>query len=234
MNQWDRSERLVGKKGMERLRQASVLVVGLGGVGSYCVEALARSGIGHLRIVDHDTIALSNCNRQLHALHSTLGRSKVEVMMERIRDIDRTIEVEGIHEYFSESTAERAMAGGFSFLVDAIDSLGPKLALLDRGKALEIRVVTVLGAARRLDPTRVRVAPLEKTLGDPLAARVRKSMRRRSGLDHITAVYSIEPPCPCDELEEGRKVLPSMTFVPAAMGLAAASVVVQHLVGESI
>lgn len=243
MNQWERTERLVGSDGFRRLRQASVLVFGLGGVGSYCVEALARCGIGHLRVVDHDTISSSNCNRQLHALQSTLGQAKVEVMKQRLMDIDPEISVDALREFFAQDTAEALLRDNPSFVVDAIDALGPKVELLERCRERGVGVVTALGAAARLDPTKVRVADLAATSGDPLAARVRKMLRRRGGLDGITAVYSTEPPRPkmdgdwpamTDDLFRGRQrvIQPSMVLVPAAMGFAAASTVVRRLIGE--
>jgi len=242
-DQWERTERLVGRDGFQALRNATVAVFGLGGVGSFCVEALARSGVGTLRIVDHDVISLSNCNRQLHAMHSTLGRTKVDIMRERIADIDHNIRVDARHAFFAHDTAESLLEGPPSFVVDAVDALGPKVELLVQCRDQGIPVISAMGAAARLDPTQVRISRLDRTAGDPLASRVRKMLRRRGGLRGITAVHSTEPArataegdwqVMTDDLTRGRQryIQPSMTMVPATMGFAAAAEVVRCLVGE--
>jgi len=226
---------------MRRLGRARVAVFGMGGVGSHCAEALARSGLGALRIVDHDTISESNCNRQLHALQSTLGRRKVDVMQARLLDVAPELEVDPRHVFFAAETAEELLDGELDYVVDAIDSMGPKIELLQQCRERKIRVLTVLGAAGRLDPTQVRVAPLAETRGCPLAATVRKQMRRRGGLDGVLALFSAERqrataagdwPRMTDDLFRGRQrvIQASMVMVPAAMGYAAASVVVRELV----
>jgi tRNA A37 threonylcarbamoyladenosine dehydratase len=232
---------MVGLAGMRRLARARVAVFGMGGVGSHCAEALARSGLGALRIVDHDTVSESNCNRQLHALQSTLGRRKVDVMRSRLLDIAPELEVAPRHEFFAAETAEVLLGGDLDYVVDAIDALGPKVELLQQCRQRKIRVVTALGAAGRLDPTEIRVAPLEQTRDCSLAATVRKQMRRRGGLDGVLAVFSVERlnapaegdwPRMTEDLFRGRQrvIQPSMVMVPAAMGYAAASVVVRDLV----
>lgn len=239
---WERTQRLVGQEGFQRLRQASVVVFGLGGVGSFCAEALARSGIGRLRLVDHDRISLSNCNRQLLAMRSTLGRLKVEVMQERIADIDPEIRVDARSTFFARDTADALLEDTPSFVVDAVDALGPKVELLARCRDQGLPVIAAMGAAARLDPTQVRVGWLKDTIGDPLAARVRKMLRRRGGMEGILAVHSIELvrptaqgdwPVMTDDLFRGRQrfIQPSMAMVPAAMGFAAASEVIRRLAG---
>ena len=244
MTQFERTERLVGSKGMARLRAASVTVIGLGGVGSFCVETLARSGLGHLRIIDHDTVSESNCNRQIHALQSTLGQAKVDVVKQRVLDIDPTIHVDALRSFFASDTADELLSSDTE-VVDAIDALGPKVDLLVRCKEQGIPVITALGGAARLDPTMIRIAPLAKTSNDPLAARVRKMLRRHTTLDGITAVYSVEPPRRTmdegwpkmtNDLFRGRQriIQPSMMMVPAAIGIAAASEVVRRIVGTCI
>lgn len=237
----ERTERLIGVEGYRRLRSACVVVFGLGGVGSFCVEALARSGVGRLVLVDHDVIADTNCNRQLHALQSTIGRRKVDVMAERVRDIDPEISVEPRYAFFAKDTASELLSEDVSFVVDAIDAMGPKIELLARCREQGLRVVSAMGAGARLDPTLVRVGPLAKTSGDPLAARVRKMLRRRGGLDGITAVYSVELPRKTsddgdwqrmsNDLVRGRQryIQPSMTMVPGTMGFAAAAEVVRGI-----
>lgn len=240
-NRFERTERLLGHEAMARLRHARVAVFGLGGVGSSCAEALARSGLGYLRIVDHDAVADSNCNRQLHAMSSTLGRPKTEVMKERLQDINPRIELDARHQFFAADTADQLLDGQLDAVVDAIDAMGPKIELLARCQTMGLRVVTVLGAAARLDPTQVRLVPLAKTNIDPFAARVRKMLRRRGSLDGVMAVYSTEParptqdewPALTNDLVRGRQriILPSMMMVPATMGLTAASFVVRSLTG---
>ncbi|MCL2823926.1 MAG: tRNA threonylcarbamoyladenosine dehydratase [Polyangiaceae bacterium] len=240
MTQNERTHRLIGTKGVANLRSATITVAGLGGVGSFCIEALARSGVGHLRIIDHDTVSASNCNRQLHALQSTLGQPKVDVMKSRVLDIDPTITVEAVQRFFASDTADELLAAPTDLIIDAIDALGPKIELLARCKESGIPVITALGGAARLDPTKVRIAPLAETSGDPLASRVRKLLRRRTSLDGITAVFSVEPPvrtaiegCPTmtDDLFRGRQrvIQPSMMMVPAAIGLAAAAEAVRRI-----
>jgi len=173
-------------------------------------------------------------------MQSTLGQSKADVMKCRVLDIDPTIRVESIQDFFALDTADELLKPPLDMVVDAIDALGPKIELLVRCKAMGIPIVTVLGGAARLDPTKVRVAALAETAGDPLASRVRKMLRRRTTLDGFTAVFSVEPPRPTavegwpmmtDDLCRGRQrvIQPSMMMVPAAMGLAAAAEVVRHV-----
>ncbi len=237
---WERSARLVGRAGLRRLGRARVAVFGMGGVGSHCAEALARSGLGALRIVDHDTVSESNCNRQLHALQSTLGKRKVDVMRSRLLDVAPELEVDARHEFFAPENAEGLLGGNLDYVVDAIDSTGPKVELLQQCRQRGLRVLTVLGAAGRLDPMQIRLAPLDQTRGCPLAATVRKQMRRRGGLDGVWALFSVERPHASaegdwprmtDDLFRGRQrvIQPSMVMVPAAMGYAAAAVVVREL-----
>jgi len=237
---WERSERLVGPDGLARLARATVGVFGLGGVGSHCAEALARSSVGELRLVDHDVVSPSNVNRQLFATHSTIGRPKVDVARARLLDIAPALTVDARRGFFAQESAAELLDGRLDWVVDAIDALGPKVELIRQCQQRRVAVVTVLGAARRLDPTRIRVAPLEETHDCPLAARVRKQLRRRGSLDHVVAVFcegAALPPAEgdfqrfTDDLFRGRQrvIQPSMVMVPAAMGFTAASVVVRHL-----
>ncbi len=238
----ERCARLLGLAGLERLQRAQVVVVGMGGVGSFCAEALARSGVGALRIVDHDVVAVSNGNRQLPATSSTLGRVKVEVMAERLREVAPELVVDARREFFAEETADALLGGQVDAVVDAIDSLGPKVELLDQCRRRKLFVTAALGAGGRLDPTRIRIAPLIATHADPLAAAVRKQLRRRGSLDGIDAAFSVEPPRRAAEgvwpavttdLHRGRQrmVQPSLVMVPAAMGMAIAAHVVARLAG---
>ena len=239
---FERAERLLGSQGLERLGAATVAVFGLGGVGSFCAEALARSGIGALRLVDHDRVTPQNFNRQLCAARSTLGESKVEAMRARLLDIAPDLVVDARPTFFSEETADELLGGALSFVVDAIDSLGPKVSLLGHCRARGLPVITALGAGGRLDPTRIRVAPLGLSRGDRLGMWTRKRLRKTGSLAGVMAVFSEEPARPARgldwplmtvDLERGRqrKIQPSLVMVPAAMGMAAAGHVITRLSG---
>ena len=236
----ERCARLVGETGIERLRRSRVAVFGLGGVGSYCAEALARSGVGWLRVVDHDVVSRSNMNRQLVATSATLGQGKAEAARARLQEVAPGIVVDARSDFFCAETAETLLDGGLDVVVDAIDSLGPKVELVAQCRERSLLVVSSLGAAARLDPTAIRVVPMAKTRGDPLGVQVRKRLRRRGGLDGVMAAYSEEPRRPSapgvwtpttTDLCRGRQRLiqPSAVMVPAAMGMTIAAYVVAHL-----
>ena len=176
---WERTAILIGAGGVERLRRAHVLVAGLGGVGSYTAEALARAGIGALTLADHDRVAPSNLNRQLVALRSTIGRRKTEVMAGRVREINPDCRLTLIDDFLSEDQMAHYLAPGFDQIVDAIDSLGSKVALIETAVRLGVPLVSSMGAGGRLDPTRVRAGDLMETRVCPLAREVRSRLRRR-------------------------------------------------------
>jgi len=238
----ERCARLLGTAGLQRLARSRVVVIGLGGVGSFCVEALARSGVGRLRIVDHDVVTPSNCNRQLLATSATLGQVKVDVMAARLREVAPGTEVDARRQFFAAETAEELLHGDIDAVVDAIDSLGPKVELLHQCQRRGLFVTAALGAGGRLDPTRVRVAPLGATHADPLGVQVRKQLRRRGSLDGVDAAFSLEKPRSTimgdwdpmtTDLHRGRQrvIQPSVVMVPAAMGMAIAAHVVGRLSG---
>ncbi len=189
-----RSQQLFGPRGMERLHQARIVVAGLGAVGSYAVEGLARAGVGHLRVVDFDVIRPSNINRQIYALESTLGRSKTDVARERILDIQPECKVEAVNCFIDSLSAIRVLTPVPDVLIDAIDSLNPKVSLLaaamDSGPRL---VLSSMGAASRTDPSQIRVADIRDTQSCPLARCVRKRLKRRGIESGIRCVYSLEP-----------------------------------------
>ena len=192
--------RLYGVDGLTRLRAAHVCVVGLGGVGSWTVEALARSGVGHLTLVDLDEVCVSNVNRQLHALNAEIGRAKTEVMAERVRGINPECEVRPALEFFTEASADALLDARYDFVVDAIDSLANKCLLIARCRDREIPLVTCGGAGGRRDPTAVRIADLACTTHDRLLQKVRDRLRKDFGFPRgenrfgIDAVYSPESP----------------------------------------
>nr|MBP7275955.1 tRNA threonylcarbamoyladenosine dehydratase [Kiritimatiellia bacterium] len=194
MNRFSRTRQLLGREGLERLRHARVMVAGLGAVGSYALEGLARAGVGFLRIVDFDTIHPSNINRQILALDDTIGRPKVDVAAERIRQINPACVVDARAEFIRRSTVEALLEPPCDVIIDAIDSLGPKVALLSAAARHGLYIVSSMGAASRTDPLSVRIGDLSATSQCPLARLVRKRLRKLNVHSGIQCVYSIEPP----------------------------------------
>lgn len=240
--------RLYGRAGVDRLRAAHVLVVGIGGVGSWSAEALARSGIGRITLVDLDDVCVTNMNRQLHALEDTVGKPKVEVMADRIRRIHPGCEVVVRPEFFTEASADGLLVPRHDFVVDAIDHLANKCLLIARCRDAAVPLVVCGGAGGRSDPTRIRVADLAATSHDRLLAQVRLKLRREHGFPGegtafgVPAVFSVELPRISDE--DGRECVPppgaklgcefgygSAAFVTGSFGLGAAAVVVRSIAG---
>jgi tRNA threonylcarbamoyladenosine dehydratase len=193
--------RLYSAEGLQRLRQASVCVIGLGGVGSWAAEALARSAVGFITLVDLDDVCASNVNRQLQALDGAIGRPKAQVMAARIQAINPACQVRAVQEFFNESTAAQILATHFDWVLDAIDQVSNKCLLIARCRQAEIPLIASGGAGGRRDPASVRVADLAQTPRDPLLQQVRKKLRREHGfprhpraLFHVPCVYSPEPP----------------------------------------
>ena len=195
---FDRSARLLGDEGMQRLANAHVIVFGLGGVGSYAVEGLVRSGVGKLTLVDFDVVCVTNTNRQIQATVSGVGKPKCELLAARCKSINPEVQIESIQEFYREELAERFLSQRYDFVIDAIDNIKAKLHLLHECVSRGLKVVSSMGAAGRLDPTCIRVEDLCETHMDPFAKDIRKLLRRKYGIDcnkptGITAVYSIEP-----------------------------------------
>ena len=189
---YSRTDLLLGEKQGEWLRKQRITVAGIGAVGGYAIEGLARVGVCHFRLIDFDTISCSNINRQIHALESTVGLKKIEVARDRILDINPQCVVDLHHEFICSDTVSTLLAHKTTILVDAIDSLSSKLALLEEAYNRNIPTISSMGAALRTDPTKIRVADLMATTKCPLAKHVRKKLRRRNIGEGITAVYSIE------------------------------------------
>jgi len=236
---WERSRILIGADGVERLRGAHILLAGLGGVGSYAAEALARAGIGQLTIADHDQIAASNLNRQLCALHSTLGQDKAAIMAERIIDINPDCRLTVIDGFLAaDALPSLVVEGGFDHVVDAIDSLNSKVALIAAALAAGVPVAASMGAGGRLDPTRIQVGDLMTSQVCPLAREVRRRLRRR-GLDRgVLAVWSEEPPMPPlppEPTSRGRPraVNGTISYLPALFGLTLAGCVIRRILDAS-
>lgn len=234
-----RTARVFGPEAMERLARSRVAVFGLGGVGGYAVEALARSGIGALDLIDSDTVSLSNLNRQILATRRTLGRYKTEVAEERVRDINPSCQVRTHRAFFLPATRDAFDFSAFDYVVDAIDTVAGKLALIEAAREAGTPVISSMGTGNKLDPSQLRVADLYETAVCPLARIMRRECRRR-GIDRLKVVYSREEPrAPIGELppeerrEDVRRDVPGSTaFVPSAAGLLIASEVVKDLLGR--
>ncbi len=225
-----RTAMMLGEEGVQKLKGAHVLLFGLGGVGSYTAEALARAGVGKLTLVDGDTVAESNINRQLPALCSTIGRAKTEVMKERIRDINPEIIVECKTLFYNRTTEAEVSFAGVTYVADAIDMVTSKILLIEKARSLSIPVISCMGAGNKLDPTRFEVADLEKTSVCPLAKVMRTELRKR-GIAGVKAVFSKEEPIKTETPEGGRKKTPgSVSFVPSVAGLILAGEVIKDIV----
>ena len=233
---FERTELLFGREAMETLARSRVAVFGVGGVGGYVVEALARSGVGALDLIDSDRVSPSNLNRQLHALHSTLGRLKAEVAAERVRDINPACEVRAVPVFFLPETRAQFDFTQYDYVVDAIDTVTGKLALIEAAREAGVPIICSMGAGNKTEASAFRVADLYETAVCPLARILRKECRRR-GIERLKVVYSEEKPLrPLEEggeaPPEGRRALPGSTaFVPAAAGLVLAGEVVKDLIG---
>lgn len=256
---FDRAARLFTEPGLHALMAARVLVVGVGGVGSFAAESLARSGVGNLTLVDFDRVCVTNTNRQLHAMQGTIGKHKVEVMAERLRLIHPTSQVEALPVFYNADTSEQVLSGKVSYVVDAIDNLTAKAHLLACCRRRGIPVISSMGAAARLDPTAIRVADLSDTFKDPFAGALRKVLRKEHSLaiergkpTGIQAVFSTEDPilptppsydegvgfrCVCPGGKNGlhdcdrrARIDGTASFVTGTFGLMAASVVVRTLI----
>lgn len=233
-----RNEMLWGPAAQARLSAAHVILFGLGGVGSYTAECLARSGIGELTIVDSDTVALTNLNRQLEALHSTLGQPKTEAVGQRLLDINPSLRLHAVHGLYDAVHREQFFPDGcrYDYIVDAIDLVSCKLDLAETARRLNVPLIMALGTGNKLDPAQLRIADIADTYGCPLARVMRKELRRR-GIEHQTVVFSPEEPVqPVSQPEvppPGRRSIPaSNPWVPAAAGLLLGSAVVRDLIQE--
>ncbi|HHT36462.1 MAG: ThiF family adenylyltransferase [Candidatus Wallacebacter cryptica] len=233
MERFVRTEWLIGKEGIARLNAATVAVFGLGGVGAAAVEGLARSGVGTLIIVDHDRVSLSNLNRQLIALTSTVGRLKTEAAEERIKDINPECRVFSYPIFYEKDTDQLVFSRKIDYVVDAIDSVGAKLDLIERCYRSQIPIVSAMGAGNKLDPSELKAADISETHTCPLAKVVRIELRKRGITSGVKTVFSTERPIRFDQPKENGRHLPGSTaFVPPAAGYLMASVVVRDLIGS--
>ena len=225
-NQFSRTELLIGKDGIEKIKNAKVAVFGLGGVGSYTVEALARAGIGHLVLVDYDKYDITNINRQLGAYHSTVGRYKVEVMKERIQDINSNAIVEIYRPEEIEGEESSVIDSTFSYVVDAIDTMKNKLDLIEKCNKENVRIISATGSGNKLDPTKFEVTDIYKTSVCPVCKMLRKELKARN-IKHLKVVYSKELPI---KHEQSGKILGSISFVPSVAGLIIAGEVIKDII----
>lgn len=245
-HEFSRTELLIGTNGLETLRQSTVMIFGVGGVGSYTVEALARAAVGHLILVDFDEISITNLNRQIHALHSTIGEAKVEVMKRRILEINPEAMVETIREFCSATNADRLLDRKLDYVVDAIDTVSSKVNLAKECLLRKIPLISSMGAGNRLTAENYRVTDISKTSGDPLAKAMRKLLRKEGITTGIKVVSCPDLPltplsmkadsqndCLCssdDEISiEKRQIPGSISFVPSVVGLLIAGEVIRDL-----
>ena len=222
----ERMETLWGLENVEKFQKAWVGVIGLGGVGSFALEAIARSGVGHIVMVDKDQVDITNINRQLPALHSTVGRAKTDVLKERVLDINPHAEVIALQEVYTAETSEKLLQYPFDYIVDAIDSIPDKLHLIQTCYQKKIPFISSMGMANRKDPTQLQITDLSKTEICPLCKKLRYELRKRGIEKGIRVVYSRE--LPENALQDKRK-LGSCSFVPSVAGLYLASEVITHL-----
>lgn len=250
-NQFSRTRLLFGRKAMETLAASRVAVFGIGGVGGYTAEVLARSGVGALDLVDDDRVCMTNINRQIYALLSTIGKYKVDVAEERIHDINRKCEVRKYQTFYLPENADEFDLSQYDYVVDCIDTVSAKLELIRRCHRLQVPIISCMGAANKLDATAFRVADIEKTQMDPLAKVIRKKLRKE-GIRGVKVVYSEEEPlepfddaeiscrfhciCPNKDMRkctDRRNIPASNAFVPAAAGLIVGGEVVKNLINRA-
>ncbi len=236
MDPFSRTRLLLGSEAVDKLKHCRVAVFGLGGVGGYTVEALARSGVGALELIDHDTISPTNLNRQLLATRDTVGKPKAQVAAQRVKAIDPEIQVNALVTFYGPDTAGEFDFTRYDYVVDAIDTVTGKLALVTAAQAANTPIISCMGTGNKLDPTRFQIADISKTSVCPLARVMRKECAKR-GIQDLKVLFSTEAPIPSDpaaltdeELPEGRRALPgSVAFVPSVAGLIIAGEVIKDL-----
>jgi len=224
---FSRLEKLVGVQGLDKLNNSSVLILGCGGVGGYVAEALARSNIGTLILVDHDKIDESNINRQIIALSSTVGRLKVDVLEERIKDINSSCTVVKIAEFIDDNNLEKLFENKIDFVVDACDTVTTKKALIIKCLEKEVKLISSMGTGNKFDPSKLEIVDIRKTVNDPLARVIRKFVKDEKIKDRVMVLSSTELP-----IKTGDRTPGSTAFVPASAGLLIASYVVRNILNK--
>ena len=239
MNRFQRTEALLGADSIDKLKNSSVAIFGIGGVGGYVTEALARSGVGHFLLVDSDDVDITNINRQIIALSSTVGRSKVEVMKERILDINDKADVEIRKCFYLPENAHEFDFSKYDYIVDAVDTVTAKINIISKAKECGVKIISAMGAGNKLDPTAFKVADISKTKVCPLAKVMRYELKKR-GIKGVKVVYSEEMPAVTgmkatdevngDTASKRRAIPASIAFAPSVMGLIMASEVIKDLI----
>ncbi len=232
LNIFSRAELLLGEEALEKLRSARVALFGIGGVGSFAAEALARGGVGHITLVDGDTVSITNINRQLIALYSTVGKEKTAVMAERIADISPETEVETYPVVYGAENRDLLDFSTYDYVIDAIDTVTSKLILIEEAKKAGVPVISCMGTGNKFHPERFEVTDISKTSVCPLAKVMRKELKVR-GIKNVKVVYSKEEPQkPAESPETGKRQIPgSLSFVPPVAGLLLAGEVIRHIAG---
>ena len=226
-----RTALLLGEEALAKLAGASVLIFGLGGVGSYVAEALARTGVGTLGLVDNDVVVPSNINRQLYALHSTVGRAKVDVAYDRIIDINPYCCVKLYKTFYLPETADSVDLANYDYIVDCVDTVSAKIDIVVRSQAIGLPVISSMGTGNKLDPSLLRITDISKTSVCPLARVMRTELRKR-GINHVKCIFSTEEPVNA-VVEDGSRHAPgSIAFVPSVAGLMIAGEVIRDLIGD--
>lgn len=237
MQTFSRVAALIGQEKLDKLQNSHVAVFGIGGVGGFCVEALARSGVGEITIIDNDTVCDSNLNRQIISTIDVLGKDKVLVMKDRLLSINPKIKVNIVNLFYLPESSDQIDFSNFNYVVDAVDTVSAKLAIIEKAKTFNVPVISCMGTGGKLDTTKVKVARIEKTSGCPLARVMRRELKKRNIFD-IKVVYSEEVCSKSQNEPENtptdtqKKSPPSMIFVPATAGLTLAKEVVLDLIGE--
>ena len=227
--EFSRSILVLGNDSIEKLALSRVIVFGLGGVGGYVVEALARTGVGHLDLVDNDEVSLSNINRQIYALHSTVGKDKVAVAHARVLDINPNCIVRKHKIFYLPETADQINLSDYDYVVDCIDTVSAKIELVMRANEANVPIISSMGTGNKLDPSKLRIADISKTSVCPLARVMRQELRKR-GIYHLKCVFSTEEPATASIDSGSRHVPGSVAFVPSVAGLMMAAEVIRDLV----
>ena len=233
--QFERTELLIQKEGMEIIKKANILVFGIGGVGGYVVEALARSGISHFTLVDKDVVDITNINRQIIATLDTLGQSKVEVMKNRILSINKDAKVETLQCFYLPENALEFDFSKYDYVVDCVDTVSAKISIIEQAKKNNVPIISAMGAGNKMHPEMLEVADISKTEVDPLARVMRRELSKR-GIKHLKVIYSKEKPVKninetIIDKKSGKPVVGSIAFVPSVMGLIMAGEIIKDLIG---
>lgn len=222
-----RTELLIGKEGIEKLKEAKVIVYGIGGVGSFVVEGLVRSGIGHIVLVDNDVVSISNLNRQIHANHETIGKKKIEVMKQRILKVNPQLKVDIYMAQEIEQGEENLIDTSFSYVIDAVDTVKTKIKLIEKANQMQVPILSCMGTGNKLDPTRLEITDIKKTSVCPLARVMRKELKKRK-INQLKVLYSKEEPIQV----KNQGVLGSISFVPSVAGLIIAGEVIKDIINR--